>query len=349
MYVREQRPPQSTPIENGAPVQGTWTGPFEEVDLLAIRRPYRLPLPRFLRDSRIKEWESFIIQDDRFFLEIILANVKFFRVSQVFLYDKESREKLKYLKAIPFGGWKLPQNLRNSSISSRSVKFFFRIHTWLDADTIRVDLNIESNRRQPSFTAHLMYDLNRRESFPLVVNLGFTERRCLYVYKAMAAVRGDVIFGGRRISFVSPRTSGFFFDFIGFYPYRMSSTWCTASGFDEKGRRIGFSVAENQTRENRRDNENALWVNGELTPLPLVRITMPGGIKSDWIIQDLEGMVDLVFTPQEPLRSGYNVILSRVDLESPLGYFNGMLVSAGGEQIPVHNLWGTGEKIYLRV
>jgi hypothetical protein len=336
-------------VENGAPVQGTWTGPFEGVDLLAIRRPYRWPLPRSLRDSRIKEWESFFIQDDHYFLEAVLANVKFYRVAQVFLYNKESGEKLKYLKVIPFGGWRLPQNLHNASIDSHSMKFFFRIHTWLDADTIRVDLDIKANKRRPSFTAHLVYDLNRRESSPLVVNLSFSERRCVYAYKAMAAVRGDMVLEGRRISFVPSWTSGFFFDFKGFYPYRMSSVWCTASGFDGKGRRIGFSVAENQTRENHRNNENALWVNGELTPLPAVRITMPQGINADWIIQDLEGMVDLVFSPQEPLRSGYNVILSRADLESPLGYFNGMLVSAGGEKIPVHNLWGTGEKIYLRV
>ncbi|MDR3173238.1 MAG: DUF2804 domain-containing protein [Treponema sp.] len=349
MYVREQYPSQRSPIENGAPVQGTWTDPFEEVDLLAIHRPYRCPLPRSLRDSRIKEWESFIIQDDRFFLEAILANVKLYRMAQVFLYDKESKEKVKYFTAAPLGGWKMPQNLYNSSVNSRSARFFFRIHTWLEADTIRVDLNIAANKRRPSLTAHLMYDLNRRESSPLVVNLGFSERRCVYAYKALAAVRGDVIFGGRRVSFISSRTSGFFFDFKGFYPYRMLSTWCAASGFDEKGRRIGFSVAENQTRENRRNNENALWVNGELTPLPAVRITMPAGIMSNWIIQDLEGMVDLIFTPQEPQRSGYNILLSRADLENPLGYFNGMLVSAGGEQIPVHNLWGTGEKIYLRV
>jgi hypothetical protein len=349
MYVREQRPPQSSPIENGAPVQGTWTGPFQGVDLLAIRRPYQYPLPRSLRDSRVKEWESFIIQDHRFYLEAVLANVKFFRMAQVFLYDRESRDTLRYVKIIPFGGWKLPQNLRNSSIDSHSLGFFFRIHTWLDADTIRVDLDIEAAKRRPAFTAHLMYDLDRRRISPLVVNLGFSERRCMYAYKVMAAVRGDMVFGGKRVSLNASRTSGFFFDFKGFYPYRMTSIWCTASGFDEGGRRIGFTVAENQARENRRNNENALWVNGKVTPLPAVRITMPRGIKSEWIIQDVEGMVDLVFTPQESPRSGYNVILSRADLESPLGCYNGMLVSAEGEQIPVHNLWGTGEKIYLRI
>jgi hypothetical protein len=129
----------------------------------------------------------------------------------------------------------------------------------------------------------------------------------------------------------------------------MLSTWCHASGFDEGGRRFGFTLAENQTRENRRNNENALWIDGQLSPLPAVRITMPGGASPEWIIQDLEGMVDLVFSPRETRRSAYNVILSRAELESPLGYYNGMILSSGGERIPVRNLWGTGEKLYLRI
>jgi hypothetical protein len=32
-----------------------------------------------------------------------------------------------------------------------------------------------------------------------------------------------------------------------------------------------------------------------------------------------------------------------------MGYFNGMLVSAQGEQIQVRNVFGMGEKLYLRV
>jgi hypothetical protein len=331
------------------PLQGTWTSAFEEVDLLNIHRPYRYPLPKWVRDSRVKEWESFVIQDDRFFLEAILADMKFFRMAQVFLYDRETKEKLRYLKVIPFGRWKLPRGLANSTVDSRSLGFFFRIHNWLDADTVRVDLHVEPSRNRPAFTAHLMYDLDRRGVGPLAVNLSFADRRCLYAYKVMAPVRGDMVFGGKRISLNAARTSGFFFDVKGFYPYPMQSTWCTGAGFDGEGRRLGFTVAENQTRENRRNNENALWVDGELTPLPAVRITMPEGPKADWIIQDVEGMVDLVFSPQEQRRSGYHVILSRADLDTPLGVYHGMLMSAKGERIPVHNLWGTGEKLYLRV
>jgi hypothetical protein len=194
-----------------------------------------------------------------------------------------------------------------------------------------------------------MYDLNSNRVTPMAVNLGFSGDRCVYAYKAAAAVRGDLVFGGRHISLSAEKTSGIFCDFKGFYPYPMLSVWGKGAGFDKAGRRIGFSLGENQTRENHRNNENAFWVNGELTPLPPVRITMPGGVKSNWIIQDVEGMVDLVFSPQEPLRSGFNLIFFQAEQETLLGYYNGMLVNAKGEQVQVHNLWGTGEKIYLRV
>jgi hypothetical protein len=349
MYTREILPPRGSPIENGIPVQGTWTRAFEEVDLLDIRRPYRYPLPRWIRDTRIKEWETFIIQDDRFYLEAVFCNVKMYQLAQVFLYDKDTQERFMFRKVIPGGGWRLPRSLNNASVDSRSYGFFFRIHNWLDADTIKLDLNIEAARRRPAFTAHAEFDLNRAAAVPMVVSLGFSERRTMYAFKAFTAVRGDMVFGGRHISFNPEKCSGFFYDYKGFYPYHLRMTWCNGMGFDGEGRRFGFSLAEDQTRETHKNNENALWINGGLTPLPPVRITMPGGIESDWIIQDLEGMVDLIFTPREQMRSGVNILVTHTEYETPLGYYNGTLVSSGGEQIQVRNLWGMGEKLYLRL
>ncbi|MDR1238773.1 MAG: DUF2804 domain-containing protein [Treponema sp.] len=349
MYTREIMPPRGSPIEGGTPLQGTWTRAFEEVDLLDIRRPYRCLLPRWVRDSRIKEWESFIIQDDRVYLEAILGNMKLYRLAQVFLYDKDTGDRFTFRKVIPGGGWRLPRSLANSSVDSRSYGFFFRIHSWLDADTVKLDLNIEASRRRPAFTAHAEFDLNRAGTIPMAVSLGFAGRRCMYAFKVFTSVRGDMVFGGRHIALDPEKCSGFFHDYKGFFPYRTRMVWCEGMGFDGEGRRFGFSMVESQTRDAHENNENALWINGELSPLPPVRITMPGGIESDWIIQDLEGMVDMVFTPREQIRSGANVVIASTDYETPQGYYNGMLLSSRGERIQVRNLWGLGERLYLRV
>ncbi|MCL2601566.1 MAG: DUF2804 domain-containing protein [Treponema sp.] len=347
MYTREIQESRRTPVENGKPLQGTWTKAFEEVDLLSIHRPYPLPLPRAIKSFRLKEWETFIIQDDRYFLQARLCNLKYYRTAFVLMYNKETKERVQFSKMLPGGLWQLPRFPDNSSVDSRSLGFFFRTHSWLDAERIMLDLNIRGKRHRAALTAHAVFDLAAASTTPIAVSLLFSQRRNMYAYKALTAVRGSVVFGGQHILFDPAKTSGMFCDFKGYYPYRMCCTWCSGMGFDEQNRRFGFSLGENQAADPHRNNENALWIDGRLTPLPEVKITR--NAESEWNIQDTEGMVDLVFTPKEPRMVSRNIIVSSMNYESPMGVFNGTLVSAEGEKLPVNDVWGMSEKLYLRV
>jgi len=349
VYKREIQEKQYEPVVNGIPLQGTWTGAFDEVDLLNVHRPYPIPLPRGIKNLRIKEWESFIIQNESFFIQARLCNNKFYRSALVIVYNKETKERLEFNKQIPGGVWRLPRSLNNASVESSSYGFFFRIHTWLDTGSIQLELNIEQTRKRPAFAAHTIFDIVKGKTTPMAVSLLFHEHRNMYAYKALAAVRGDMVSGGQHIRMNPAKTTGLFCDFKGYYPYRMRNTWCSAMDFDSKGRRIGFALGENQAREAFKNNENAFWVDGRLTPLPPVRITQNGSPESDWIIQDMEGMVDLVFTPENSGHNARKSLFSGYDYENSLGFFNGIVLSSKGEKIPVHNVWGTGEKLYLRV
>ncbi len=349
MYSRDVLSPRPSPLDGGVPVSGTWDRPFAEVELLDVGRPYPLPLPKGLRDLRIKEWQSFQIQDERYYLTASLVNVKYYRLAQVTLWDKETKEKLEFRKAVPFGAWRFPRSLSNSAVTSRSYGFYFRIHNWLDADLVELDLDVEPTRKRPSFTAHVELDMRTAVSVPLVTCLPFSERRCMYSYKNLAPARGDLVFGGRHITLSPETATGLMMDYKGFFPYRMQSTWATGFGFDSSERRFGFSVVESQIKDSFKNNENALWLSGKAHPLPPVRTTMPNGVDKDWVIQDLEGMVDLTFTPRELNSFAFNLLLTRFEYRSPFGVYNGMLATSDGEKIPVRNLWGFGEKLYLRV
>ena len=349
MYTREIQAPRGSPIENGKPLAGTWNKAFDQVDLLEIRRPYRWPLPAWLRDYRIKEWEGFSVQDDHVILEAFLGNFKLCQITQVFLYNKENGENYIFRKLTPGGSWRLPRKLDNGSVECRSSRFFFRIHTWLIADAIKLDIDIPAAKQQPAFTAHLAYSMGSRNITPMAVSLNFNDRRNMYAYKAMTAVRGDIVLGGKHISLDPARCTGIFRDCKGFFPYRMRWTSCGGMGFDTEQRRYGFHIAENQARETRKNNENVLWLDKRLTPLPPVKITMPDGPESGWVIQDLDGMVDLVFTPKTISRFGANLALTGGDFFAAMGYYNGVLVSAKEERIQVRNQWGIGEKLYIRV
>jgi hypothetical protein len=349
MYTREILSPRASPIEDGVPLFGTWNRAFEKVDLQEIHKPFRYPVPRWAKAARIKEWECFSAHDDKFLLEAVFCNVKLYRMAQVLLYDKENAKKFLFTKIKPGTGWHLPQNLANSSVDSYSSLFYFRIHNWLDADTVKLDINIEATRRRPSLTVHLAYNLNIQDVTPMAVSLGITGQRSIYAYKALAPIRGDIVLGGRHISLKQDACSGFFCDYKGYFPYQMQITTCYAMGFDEENRRFGFNIAENQTRETNKNNENALWVNGRLTPLPPVRITMQNSAEAAWVIQDVEGMVDLTFTPKEQNKSTMNLIFTNAELNFPMGYYNGVLTDSEGKQIHIKNLFGIGEKLYLRV
>jgi len=349
MYTREIQNPRETPIENGKPVAGTWNKAFTQVNLLDIRRPYRFPLPRWLIDLRLKEWEGFSAQDEHFFLDAFLGNLKFFQIAQVVLYNKGTGQNYVFRKLVFGKNWKLPRNLGNASVECRTPHFFFRIHTWLTTDTIKLDLDITASKKLPPLTAHLAYSIGSRDAVPAAVSLNFSERRSMYAYKALTSIRGDIVLGEKHFTLNPANCTGIFRDYKGFFPHLMRWLSCSSMGFDEDGKRFGFHIAENQAKENRKNNENALWLNKRFTPLPPVRITMHDGRESDWIIQDLDGMVDLVFTPKEISRIGRNLVVAGGDFFAAMGYYNGVLVNARDEKIQVRNQWGVGEILYLRV
>ncbi|MDR2601298.1 MAG: DUF2804 domain-containing protein [Spirochaetaceae bacterium] len=350
MYKRDIQSPLRFPIENGKPVQGTWTNLFEKVDLLSIQKPFNMPVPAALRAFRIKEWESFIVQNENIYFEAFFADIKYYSFAEVFFFDKISGEKMRYVKMLPFHPWRMPVKLYNTFVESRSWGFYFHIHCWLDAEIIKLDIKIDPSRKRPAFTANLEFDLSSKRWTPFCAHLLFSENRSMYTCKTLSPVRGKIRFGENSYQALHrSKTTGVFRDYKGFYPYRMRAVWCNASGFDSEGRRFGFSLGENQAEGAGQDNENGFWLDGELTLLPPVKITQTGPVMAEWVIQDFEGMVDLTFTPQERVEASFNLILTKSNYFTPLGKFNGMIQTAAGVPFSITNVQGTLERLYLRV
>jgi hypothetical protein len=65
-------------------LQGTWTSPFEKVDMSVIDKPYYIPFPAWILDYRLKEWQTFTAQNDDIRLEAFIANLKFFVLRKLF-------------------------------------------------------------------------------------------------------------------------------------------------------------------------------------------------------------------------------------------------------------------------
>jgi hypothetical protein len=92
-----------------------------------------------------------------------------------------------------------------------------------------------------------------------------------------------------------------------------------------------------------------LFVDGKVWPLPPVRITRPYGISGDWIIQDTESMIDLVFSPISDSARRLSVFIVRTDYHTVYGLFEGVLRTGEGEKIALKGFAGIGKKISLRI
>ncbi|MDR2864007.1 MAG: DUF2804 domain-containing protein [Spirochaetaceae bacterium] len=352
MYTRKIQAPIDSPVQNKKPVVGTWTAAFKKVDLLDIERPYSIPLPRWMRDLRIKEWQSFFIQNDDMYFGAFIANLKYFRFIAATFYNKKTdAAPVSYFDYFPLSFWNLPKTLSDSVVFCRAPGYFITIHDWLDASLINLDLNIESSGGHPSINALFELCADSKKSTPMAVNLLYSEESCLYTYKTFVPARGNLKLGDQDdYTFLPEYTTGIFCDGKGIFPYITHSTWISGSGFDKKNRRIGFALGENQAKGANRDNENALWIDGELTLLPPVRITQAGSSEDEWVIEDIEGMIDLTFTPKHQTEiKSFTLIISKAEFHNPIGTFNGFLMSKDGEKIDIHNLFGCVERLYLRL
>jgi hypothetical protein len=347
MYTRHLLPQRDSPVESGKPLQGTWTTPFENADLLAVKRPYRVPLPKWILNLRIKEWQTFTARNDDMWLEAVIADMKFFCCAAITFWDKKKKEKMHVFRTLPFSAWKMPQSLRDSVIVHDGAGFSFRIHDFIDLRKIILDINIASAIERPGFTANLEFDLDISKTTPLTVNMLIAENRSMYVFKNFSEVEGTVVWGDRNMTLERGSAGGLFQDIKGFIPYRSRYFCCRSFGFDKKGRRFAFSLGEHIAGKLNVNNENALWLEGALTALPPVRIVMYEHGES--VIQDIEGMVDLTFRQVEDTVVPFDLFFISMEHKNPIGLFNGMLMTADGEKLSVRNMPGTVERFVFRL
>jgi hypothetical protein len=171
----------------------------------------------------------------------------------------------------------------------------------------------------------------------------------MYSTKVLMPMQGWFEADGERFEFKAPDAMGVMDDSKGFYPYRMRHDRVVGFGTDSKGRRVGFNLTDNQVRDQLIYNENVLWINSRVFPLPPIKVTTPNGPENAWHIQDTEGLVDLAFKPQRHNDTKLNLLVTSMDNHVPFGSFEGMLRSPdGGEKVDAKGLYGMGEQRYLR-
>ena len=348
-YTRVFSDPPPAIVKDGEFVLGCFNGPPGLINMLDVRKPYHYPVPKWFKDFRCKEWKAFQFGDKRWFFFTSLYEAKSLGLKQFTAWDRERGRVFEFRRFIPFGKFGITEKLDGEKTGYKDRRSALCYTFDLSGGTVVVKASSARTSERKAFSGEFTFSYNARQTAPSSVCLPLGLNRAMYSTKVLMPMQGWFEADGERFEFGAPDAMGIMDDHKGYYPYAMNYDWVTGFGQDSRGRRVGFNLTDNQVRDQETYNENVLWINSRVFPLPPIKVTRPNGHDKPWHIQDTEGLVDLEFKPERKNDLKMNLLIAETDYHGPFGSFEGTLRSPdGAEKVDAQGLSGMGEQKYLR-
>jgi len=348
-YTRGIRPTPPSLVSEGKFNNGTFSRPFKIINPLDADC-YPLPLPRMIKNLRLKEWQAYQMANDKFFIFAVLYKAKAVGLAQFFVYDRQAKKKLLYEKIIPSHLIKLPASLSNSTGYYSAGNYLIEYHNNIDNNRLDLRIRIHNHGQDlPDIDAEFcgLYDCHKWE--PIVVALPFSQRRSMYSHKCLMPMAGTLSIGDQQVVFDPNESCLIIDDHKGYYPFVTAYDWVTGIQYSGQQPLTGFNLTANQVMQPELYNENCLWLGGQVHPLPPVAFTRPHGVDNEWLIRDDYGMVDITFIPEAQGKIDMNLFIIKSYYRGPLGKFYGFIKDSSGTKNMVDDYFGMGEQKRVRL
>ncbi len=342
------RTPPEHIVQNGKPVFGTFNAPFKKIAIQGLRHPFgNLPFPSFFTKFRIRSSLSFAFIFEDYLGLIDISDTELFGSAELSLWNMQSGKKNVYRKFVGLRRGFVPENLEKAKCFTLSATRDIRI-TWdRPKNRFTVGLIMKEKKPQTSLLAYFTLDLNSNKFAQISsVSPAPISRRCSAMYQLTAPFTGLLNFAGQDKS----TGLGYFSIKQAYYPLRTKSDTIIGIGLiDDK--QVSFRISSSSITAIDSDsyNDNVLFLDGKVIPLPPVRITRPDGLMGHWIIQDTESMIDLSFKPVSDNCRRLSAFVIRTEVHIVYGVFEGFLATDEGESIVLKNFAGLGKKVRLRL
>lgn len=354
MYKRKIEAVPKSIISNGKPIFGNFKGYPKYLDIKNILFPFGIfPLPRFITNLRIRSSIFFDFSSDKFIGKIELFDSKILGYFKLVIWEKETNKKFTYHHLMVLNRRLIPTNLEKAVCSTFSKKRYIRFVWDRSKKHFSLVFKCKGDKFRPSISASIQGNFSKQD-FSEITNISPAPitRRCSALYQmadsfnSRFAIRqhehnekileekGLFLFGLKRAYYN-----------IRYYEENLSFQFQQ----DNKTHFVKLFVSSIDSQSADMYNSNILILNGDLSLLPPVKITRPRHFFDEWIIQDTESMIDLVFKPQLNDLRLLSMFILHARFHTLLGTVNGTIRTKENEEIQLKNIHAIASKQRLRL
>jgi hypothetical protein len=320
---------------------GVFREPFRHINLLDANIP---GVPKSLTKYRLKEWQHFAVLSQEVLMAFVIIDAHYMANSFCYVVDRETGDYVEHHRDASSHATKLAQELWSDACTFKRRGYSIEIENRLEEGFHRTKIDIAASLKEPGIHADLLIleDLNRIQ--PLIPVLPISENRPMYTHKAAVPVQGEIHLGKRRIV-LDENIDVVMVDVQKtFYPYNTLWRWATCAGRDQEGEIIALNLVQNMIPDDDANNENCLWVNGQLSTWKGARFNLDESqILRPWQIETTDGECRLEFFPQGERAGKINFGILKSDYHQPYGRFRGTVTDSGGRQYQIEDFFGVTE------
>ena len=346
---------------------GSYIGTPKSIGINGVRFPYGIiPLPTFITNMRIRSNFSFVFSTDEFIGSIDILDVKLAGFYEMSLWNKKTNLRYSYRGITGIHRHFIPKNLEKAICCTRKRRRYIRILWDKEKNRFGIVFRMKGDGVKPNFNGSFLASYD--DSSPALTSvLPFpTTRRCYVSYQRKIDADCKLFsVPGRRLCKKendgtlkideSCKAKCLLSSVRAYFKFRNYSDASVALGFapDEEGKEheIEFRLTTHSSflPDSNDYNENVLFCDDEITVLPSVRITHEYGATKKWVIQDTEGMVDLVFTPSSSRKKFISAIIFESQYNFEFGTFDGVVFTKDGKSITIKDFPGVCKNTRIRL
>ena len=349
------------------PLFGSYIGTPKSLGINGIRFPYGIiPLPTFITNLRIRSNFTFMFSADDYIGTIDIIDIKIAGFYEMNIWNKKTNLRYSYRGITGIHRHFVPKNLEKAVCCTRKRSRYIRIVWDKNKNRFALVFRMKGDSVNPSFNGSFVSSYDEKSpAFTSVLPFP-TTRRCYVSYQRKFEAESKIfIFKSKRSrkleknllpDIYSDTALCLLISVRAYFKFRNVASFSAGLGnanFTESGKKCDivfrFTNISNLPENSDEYNENVLFCNNKITPLPSVRITHEMGFSKKWVIQDTEGMVDLVFTPLSTRQKFISSIIFAAQYNFVFGTYEGTIFTKDGNAINIKDFPGICKDMRTRL